>query len=77
MPNLSFSAFNVGVIALVVQLAAHTILSSGRISWLFTPYTMFLIFPLAGAVNNTLAAPLILNADQAQLRLSRSQCYQQ
>ena len=32
IPNLSFNALSVGVIALVVQLAAHTILSSGLIN---------------------------------------------
>ena len=57
MPNSSFIALSVGVIALVVQLAAEMTLSSGLMSSVLTPNTMFLTF-LPGAVNRALAAPL-------------------
>ena len=57
MPNLSLMALSTGTMALVVQLAAVTILSSSVRSPLLMPYTMFLSEPLPGAVSSTRDTP--------------------
>ena len=55
--NLSLIVFRTGTIAFVVHEAADIIWSfSSRIES-FIPYTIFLIFPFAGAVKITFEAP--------------------
>ncbi|MCY1178581.1 hypothetical protein D9M73_189380 [compost metagenome] len=54
---MSSNTLRIGVIAFVVQLAAEMILSSSKMSVLFTPNTTFFISPLLGAVNTTRATP--------------------
>jgi len=49
--------FNTGTIAFVVHDAAEIILSSFSKIESLTPYTIFLISPLPGAVNIAFAAP--------------------
>ncbi|MNC30911.1 hypothetical protein D3C75_792140 [compost metagenome] len=60
MPYLSCITLSTGVMALVVQEAAETILSSGPITSWLTPNTTFFISPLPGAVSSTRAAPRAL-----------------
>ncbi|MNY18554.1 hypothetical protein D3C86_1519410 [compost metagenome] len=57
MPYLSFTALSTGTMALVVQEAAETILSSALMSPWLMPCTMFFSAPLPGAVSTTRAMP--------------------
>ncbi|MCY1533280.1 hypothetical protein D9M68_686020 [compost metagenome] len=57
MPNLSFTAFSTGTMALVVQDAAETMRSSAVISPWLMPWTMFFSAPLPGAVRTTRSMP--------------------
>ena len=55
--NSSFIDFSIGTIALVVHEAAEMRLSLSLIIESLIPLTIFLILPLAGAVNMTFDAP--------------------